>query len=92
MMVNSRVELDEHRGPSTLMLINRVLDGRLDADGGIDLIAQLAATDASPKMMLISNFADAQQQARQAGALPGFGKSEVNDVDTETMLRQAIES
>lgn len=92
MMVNSRAKLDEHSGTGTLMLINRVLDGRLDADGGIDLIAQLSGGDASPKMMLISNYADAQEQAEQAGAMPGFGKSDIRDSATETLLRQAIEA
>ena len=92
MMVNSRAKLDEHSGTGTLMLINRVLDGRLDADGGIDLIAQLSGGDASPKMMLISNYADAQEQAEQAGAMPGFGKSDIRDSATETLLHQAIEA
>lgn len=61
----------------SLLLINRVLDGRFEASNGIDLIKHLKAKNADSKLILISNYADAQQSAEDAGALKGFGKSDV---------------
>ncbi len=84
-------ELDEHADGEALLLINRVLDGRFDAAGGIELIEQLAQRDDPPRMILTSNYADAQQQARQAGALPGFGKSDLRDAATVERLRAAMD-
>lgn len=92
MMVNRRDQLDEHGDCDALLLINRVLDGPLDADDGIDLITQLAGGDNAPKMMLVSNYPDAQQAAVRAGALPGFGKNDLRDATTSDRLRNAIAS
>ncbi len=79
--------LDQHAGPDALLLVNRVLDGRFVTGSGIDLIAELSSRDVSPLMMLISNFPDAQAQAVQAGALPGFGKSELGSPQTVKKLQ-----
>lgn len=81
--------LDQHAGPGALLLVNRVLDGRFGTSSGIDLIAKLARLDPAPRMMLISNFPDAQAQAVQVGALPGFGKNEVGTPDTAAKLQAA---
>lgn len=66
-------------GPDTLLLINRVLDGDFDCDNGIDLIHRLGQRKDPPRMILISNYADAQASAEAAGARPGFGKSQLRD-------------
>ncbi len=79
--------LDQHAGPGALLLVNRVLDGRFGTSSGIDLIAELARLDPTPRMMLISNFPDAQAQAVQVGALPGFGKNDMGTPDTAAKLR-----
>jgi len=68
-----------------------VLDGSFVAEGGIELIEQLAKYDATPKLMLISNFEESQQQAVAVGALQGFGKSELGRDATEDKLRKAID-
>ncbi len=85
--VNRAEELSTYTGPDNLLLINRVLDGRFDTDSGIELIRQLAQLPDPPAMMLVSNFPDAQAQAQEAGALPGFGKSELADPSTAEKLK-----
>lgn len=86
---NDTASLNQHAGPDALLLVNRVLDGRFDTGSGVDLIADLADRDSPPKMMLISNYPDAQAQAVQAGALPGFGKSELGTPETSQKLTSA---
>ena len=39
-----------------------------------------------PPVMLVSNFADAQQAAVEAGAQPGFGKAELDLPQTHARL------
>ncbi len=84
-----RQDLDQHANPGSLWLINRVLDGRFMARSGVELIADYAQNELSPRMMLISNYADAQADAIQAGALPGFGKREMRSPQTIEKLRAA---
>ncbi len=57
-----------------LILINRIFD--TNGDSGIDLITKLKPTTKAP-MMLISNMPEYQQEAIAAGAVPGFGKTQV---------------
>ena len=70
---------------------------RLKADFGADpspetlaLIRQLRAKYPHVKCMLVSNYADAQTQAVQAGALPGFGKRELGTPKVPEMIRTAL--
>src|SRR5690242_15063485 len=78
--VVSADDLEEARrqfqdGDFQLVLVNRVLDA--SGASGLDVIKQLKAGDGSARevpVMLVSNYEDAQQQAVQAGAVPGFGK------------------
>jgi two-component system, chemotaxis family, chemotaxis protein CheY len=62
-------------GSFALVLVNRVYDA--DGSSGMDLIREMKADPAlqAVPVMLVSNFADAQQEAVAAGAAPGFGKS-----------------
>lgn len=57
-----------------LIVVNRLFDST--GESGIDLIRKFKETIKTP-MMLISNFPEYQQQAMEAGAVPGFGKKEV---------------
>ncbi|MEO1130976.1 MAG: hypothetical protein AAFX05_14885 [Planctomycetota bacterium] len=75
-------------GDAHLLLINRVLERGFATSEGIDLIRALAAN--GPAAMLISNYADAQQEAEQAGALPGFGKSDIQSEETLDLLRRSM--
>jgi CheY-like chemotaxis protein len=58
-----------------LVLINRVFDA--DGSSGVELIRAIKADDElrPVPVMLVSNYEDAQAQAVQAGAAPGFGKA-----------------
>lgn len=64
-------------GKFDLVLVNRVLD--VDGTSGIDLIHAIKADPelAPLPVMLVSNYADAQAEAKAAGALTGFGKADL---------------
>lgn len=68
--------LEQLRGGSfDLVLVNRI--GDADGSSGVAFIRQLKADEAlrSVPVLLVSNYADAQREAEQAGAVPGFGKA-----------------
>lgn len=89
--VNDQASLDKVADANTLLLINRVLDGRFSAGGsGIDMIESIAKQDDASPVMLISNYEESQQQAEAAGALPGFGKSQVGDPATKQRVIEAL--
>jgi hypothetical protein len=89
--INDQRSLDDLAGPGTLLLVNRVLDGRFDVGGsGIELIKALSAKDDPAPAMLISNYEDAQQEAEAAGALPGFGKSQISDRTVRERVALAV--
>ena len=75
---------------ASLLLINRVLDGSFTSSGGIELIRTLVGNGGAPKMMLVSNYEDAQADAEAAGARPGFGKTQLYDPATRDRLVQAV--
>jgi hypothetical protein len=72
-----------------LLLVNRVLDGRFEDESGLKLIERLSG--ATPAVMLISNFPDAQAAATDAGAAPGFGKKELYSDTMRDRLRAALD-
>lgn len=71
-----------------LLLINRVLDGSFQVGHGTALIESLGSTESVS--LLISNYEDAQQAAEQAGAAPGFGKSDLGTPSAIERLQQAV--
>jgi len=73
-----------------LVLINRILDWGFDEQEGVALISRLRRTHPNLKTMLISNYADAQQAAVAAGALPGFGKREIGTAKVKQLLQGAL--
>lgn len=75
-----------------LLLLNRQLDYGFDQYEGVALIRTLRPKYPSVKMMLVSNYADAQAAAVQAGALPGFGKREISSPRVPQMIRTALDS
>lgn len=88
-MVNDDAELGGYLSPASLLMVNRVLDGAFEAGDGIALIESLARRQAAPVMMLISNYADAQDRAVAAGAWRGFGKAELGLASTDQRLKEA---
>lgn len=77
--------LEKNQQPIHLVLVNRVFDS--DGDSGLDFIQDLR-TKANYKnipVMLISNFAEAQEEAVKRGAISGFGKA---DLGTKPMIEK----
>ncbi len=64
-------------GAFDLVLVNRVFDG--DGTSGLALIGAIKADPelADVPVMLVSNYPEAQAEAKQLGALPGFGKGDL---------------
>ena len=77
-------------GGFDLVLVNRVFDR--GGDRGLDFIRDLKADPelAEVPVMLVSNYDDAQQQAVDAGALQGFGKSQIGDDTVAEQIRSAV--
>jgi CheY-like chemotaxis protein len=74
-----------------LLLFNRMLDYGFDETEGVAMIRRLRARNPNLKMMLVSNYVEAQAQAIAAGALPGFGKRELGSPKVAELIRQALE-
>jgi two-component system chemotaxis response regulator CheY len=73
-----------------LLLMNRELDWGFASRMGVDLIKRLRADHPELKMMLVSNYPDAQAEAQAAGAVPGFGKREIGSARVKEVLRSAL--
>jgi DNA-binding NarL/FixJ family response regulator len=73
-----------------LVLFNRELSWGFDESTGVELIRKLKTTYPQVKMMLVSNYPDAQAAAVAAGALPGFGKRDIGSPKVNQLLRQAL--
>ena len=86
--VNSDTDLDDARAGDVL-LINREPLG-FEPRQGPDLVRELHRKCPGAKLILVSDYEDAQQEASQAGALPGFGKSDLGSSKFEQAIRQAL--
>jgi ActR/RegA family two-component response regulator len=75
-----------------LVLLNRVLDWGFEDEDGAELIRKLRAKHPELKMILVSNYADAQAAAVEAGALPGFGKRDIGTDRVTNLIRDALGS
>lgn len=73
-----------------LILFNRQLDYGFDDPEGVSLIRKLSRHYPKTRMMLVSNYPDAQADAVKAGGLPGFGKREVGTPKVTQMLKDAL--
>jgi hypothetical protein len=73
-----------------LLLFNRELGWGFDQTLGVEIIRDLRPRHPNVKMMLISNYADAQAAAQQAGAVPGFGKREIGSPRVAKLIREAL--
>ena len=73
-----------------LVLVNRKLDR--DLSDGLEVIKQIKADPqlAATPCMLITNFAEHQERAVQAGALAGFGKADLHRPETVEKLRAVL--
>ena len=79
-----------HNGPFDLVLVNRIFDA--DGESGLDLIHAIKTDSGIGKVpiMLISNYADAQEKAVTAGAEPGFGKAQIGTPESIARLEKLL--
>ena len=72
--------------PFDLVLVNRKLD--IDYSDGLEVIRRIKQDPLlkSLPVMLVTNFAEHQQQAVQAGAVEGFGKQSLRAPETVQKL------
>jgi DNA-binding NtrC family response regulator len=77
-------------GGVDLLLFNRELPYGFDDTLGVDVIRKLRDKHPGVKMMLVSNYPDAQAAAVKAGALPGFGKREIGSARVAQIVREAL--
>lgn len=73
-----------------LLLFNRQLEFGFDDAEGVAVIRKLRPEYPNVKMMLVSNFPEAQAAAVAEGALPGFGKRELNSPRVAELVRAAL--
>jgi DNA-binding NarL/FixJ family response regulator len=71
-----------------LLLVNREPVG-FDAEG-VDVIRKLKQLNPDCRVMLVSDRDDAQQQAKGAGAMAGFGKSEMGSPQLAQHVKRAL--
>lgn len=76
--------------PVDLLLVNRKFDR--DQGDGLELIKRIRSEPelAGTPCMLISNFAEYQAQAVEAGAEMGFGKQRLQESDTRDLLAKFL--
>jgi len=77
-------------GGVDLLLFNRELSYGFSESEGVKLIERLRKSNPHLKMMLVSNYPEAQAAAVAAGALPGFGKRELSTPRVKEVLREAL--
>ncbi len=73
-----------------LLLFNRELGFGFDDEQGVERMAEIREAHPDVKMMLISDYPDAQAAAKEVGALPGFGKADLGTSKVEKALRDAL--
>jgi len=73
-----------------LILLNRELGYGFEPDTGVEMIRALKRSHPDWRMMLVSNYPDAQAAALDAGAMPGFGKREIGSPRVISLLRDAV--
>lgn len=87
--VNSAADLSRHiEGGADLFLVNREPVG-FDEEG-LDLIREIHQANPDLKVMLVSDYPEAQDEALKAGALPGFGKSELGSDSYTDKIKQTL--
>lgn len=74
-----------------LVLVNRVFDA--DGSSGLEMIQAIRGDEQmrSVPIMLVSNYADAQDEAVAAGAVPGFGKGRLGQPEMLERVRPFLD-
>ncbi|MGE3109361.1 MAG: hypothetical protein AB7G11_11505 [Phycisphaerales bacterium] len=84
--VNTTADLDRELVDADIVLVNRLIDGYFEHSIGQVLIRALWERAPHAAFILISNVPEAQQDAEAAGAMPGFGKSELYSAKAQQCL------
>ena len=73
-----------------LVTVNRLMDR--DGSEGLEIIKSIKSdpTLVHTPVMMITNFAEHQSLAEQAGAVPGFGKAAIGDPETIERLAEYL--
>jgi hypothetical protein len=72
-----------------LWLINREPVG-FGRSAGVDLVRQVCGGHPGAKVMLVSDYPEAQADAVAAGAMPGFGKRDIGSPKLAETVRNAL--
>jgi hypothetical protein len=83
-----RLRVECERG-ADLLLINREPVGFAEKTG-LDLVRETREQFPGCRVMLVSDYPDAQQEAERAGAVPGFGKSQMGTEALVGRVREAL--
>jgi CheY-like chemotaxis protein len=91
-MVDSDEDLEAALGEGEidLVMLNRKLDFGFEESDGIKLLERIKSLRPAQKLMMISNYPEAQQAAESAGALPGFGKREIGSAKVKERISAAL--
>jgi two-component system, chemotaxis family, chemotaxis protein CheY len=93
LMADDQSELDNVLAQDVdLILFNRELGYGFEEKMGVDAIKRLRTLKPDLRMMLVSNYTDAQAAAVANGALPGFGKREIGSPRVIEILKAALEN
>jgi hypothetical protein len=91
--VHDQTELDAElaggKSDSVLLLVNRVLEPGFATESGLELLAELHRGFPGVRMVLVSNYADAQEKAVATGARAGFGKKDLGTPKMRSLLEAA---
>ena len=86
-LINDHDALDASLAGDVVLLVNRELDGDFRTGvGGIDLIRHLTESATTARCCWCPTSRKPQAQAEAAGAMPGFGKSDLYHDDTTQRL------
>jgi DNA-binding NarL/FixJ family response regulator len=88
--INSDSDLSSAVGEGAdLLLVNREPVG-FDKEG-LEIIRRIRKDNPDCKVMLVSDYEDAQREAEEAGAIKGFGKSEMGSPKLAEHVKQALD-
>ena len=91
LMADSEKELDDVLGQSPdLLLFNRVMEVGFAEREGINLMKRVKESHPDQKVIMVSNFAETQDAAEAAGAMPGFGKRDIGSAKCKQRLGEAL--
>ena len=87
--INSEADLEQAVGKGAdLLLVNREPVG-FEGEG-LEIIRKVKSENPDCKVMLVSDYEDAQKEAVGAGAMQGFGKSEMGSPRLAEHVKQAL--